>query len=53
MWAQLIGSTPPRTKLLHAVVLATPVFWFRTRLSMVIAAQYWVAVQPNPSNWGT
>ena len=22
-------------------------------LSMVIAAQYWVAVQPNPSNWGT
>jgi len=37
----------------HALVLLTPVFWFRARLSMVIAAQYWVAVQPNPSNCGT
>jgi len=40
-------------KLLHALVFATPVFWFSTRLSMVIAEQYCVAVQPNPSNWGT
>ena len=35
-----MGSSPPRMKLLHALVLATPVFWFSTRLSMVIAAQY-------------
>jgi len=27
-------------KLLHALVLAMPVFWFSPRLSMVIAAQY-------------
>src|SRR5215471_828618 len=51
MYAQLIGSGPPRTKLLQAAVFSTPVFWFNVRLSMVIAAQYTRAAQPNPSNW--
>jgi ABC-type antimicrobial peptide transport system permease subunit len=40
-------------KLLQALVFSLPVFWFSVRLSMVMAAQYWVAVQPKPSNCGT
>ena len=48
-----MGSTPPSTKLLQALVFETPVFWFSLKLSIVIAAQYWVLVQPNPSNCGT
>ena len=53
IYAQLIGSGPPRTKLLQALVFATPLFWFCTKLSMVIAAQYCVLAQPKPSNCGT
>ena len=37
----------------QAVVFSTPVFWLIVRLSIVIAAQYWCAVQPKPSNCGT
>ena len=52
-----MGSPPPRTKLLQAAVFSVPVpvpwFWSSVRLSMVIAAQYTRAAQPNPSNWGT
>ena len=41
MYAQLMGSNPPKMKLLHALVFSIPVFWFCVRLSIVIAAQYW------------
>jgi hypothetical protein len=33
--------------------LATPVFWLRLKLSIVIAAQYWCAEHPKPPNCGT
>ena len=34
-------------------MFSMPVFWSSVRLSMVIAAQYWRAVHPKPSNCGT
>ena len=46
-----MGSSPTRKWLFRqSALLRTPVFWFRFRLSMVIAAQYWVAVHPFPVN---
>src|SRR3954449_5544157 len=52
-YAQLIGSGPPRTKSSQAALFSVFVFWSCVRLSIVIAAQYCVAVQPKPSNCGT